>query len=71
LGWDVHDTGVVARACLVLFSELLPITTGEILHVDGASMPWAANSYPLRTINPSPTSSVLTCDAINTRTTVT
>ena len=35
LGWDVHDTDVVARACLALFSDLLPMTTGEILHVDG------------------------------------
>ena len=30
LGWDV-----VARACLALLSDLLPMTTGEILHVDG------------------------------------
>ena len=35
LGWDVNDSGVVARACLALFSDLLPMTTGEILHVDG------------------------------------
>ncbi len=35
LGWDVHDSDVVARACLVFFSDLLPMTTGEILHVDG------------------------------------
>jgi enoyl-[acyl-carrier protein] reductase I len=35
LGWDVHDSTVVARACLALFSDLLPMTTGEILHVDG------------------------------------
>jgi meromycolic acid enoyl-[acyl-carrier-protein] reductase len=35
LGWDVHDADVVARACLALFSDLLPMTTGEILHVDG------------------------------------
>ena len=35
LGWDVHDSDVVARACVALFSQLLPMTTGEILHVDG------------------------------------
>jgi enoyl-[acyl-carrier-protein] reductase (NADH) len=35
LGWDVNDSGVVARACLALLSDLLPMTTGEILHVDG------------------------------------
>jgi enoyl-[acyl-carrier protein] reductase I len=35
LGWNVHDSEVVARGCLALFSDLLPMTTGEILHVDG------------------------------------
>jgi enoyl ACP reductase len=35
LGWDVFNTDVVARACLALFSDLLPMTTGEIIHVDG------------------------------------
>jgi len=35
LGWDVHDSEVVARGCLALFSDLLPMTTGEIIHVDG------------------------------------
>jgi enoyl ACP reductase len=37
LGWDVHDSVPVARACLALFSDLLPMTTGEILHVDGGT----------------------------------
>ena len=35
LGWDVFDTDVVARACVALLCDLLPMTTGEILHVDG------------------------------------
>jgi len=35
LGWDVHDAEVVANACIALFSDLLPMTTGEMLHVDG------------------------------------
>ena len=35
LGWDVLDTDVVAKACLALLSDLLPMTTGELLHVDG------------------------------------
>ena len=35
LGWDVHDSEVVGRACLALFSATFPMTTGEILHVDG------------------------------------
>jgi enoyl-[acyl-carrier protein] reductase I len=35
LGWDVHDPAAVAKACLALFSDLFPMTTGEIIHVDG------------------------------------
>jgi enoyl-[acyl-carrier protein] reductase I len=35
LGWDVLDTDVVARACIALLSDLFPMTTGEIVHVDG------------------------------------
>jgi len=35
LGWDLLDTNVVARACVALFSDLFPMTTGEMLHVDG------------------------------------
>ena len=35
LGWDIHDGSAVAKACLALFSDLFPMTTGEIVHVDG------------------------------------
>jgi len=35
LGWDVHDADVVARACVALFSDWFPKTTGELVHVDG------------------------------------
>jgi enoyl-[acyl-carrier protein] reductase I len=35
LGWDVSDSSAVASAAVVLLSDLLPATTGEILHVDG------------------------------------
>jgi enoyl ACP reductase len=35
LGWDVHDSAAVAKACVVLLSDWLPMTTGEMLHVDG------------------------------------
>jgi len=35
LGWDVTDSSAVARACVALFSEWFPMTTGEIIHVDG------------------------------------
>jgi enoyl-[acyl-carrier protein] reductase I len=35
LGWDVHDSTSVARACVALLSDWFPGTTGEILHVDG------------------------------------
>jgi enoyl-[acyl-carrier protein] reductase I len=35
LGWDVDDPEPVAKACVALFSDWLPATTGELLHVDG------------------------------------
>ena len=35
LGWDVNDSSPVADATVVLLSDLLTSTTGEILHVDG------------------------------------
>jgi len=35
LGWDVHDSSAVAKACVALLSDWFPMTTGEMLHVDG------------------------------------
>jgi meromycolic acid enoyl-[acyl-carrier-protein] reductase len=35
LGWDVHDSEPVARACVALLSDWFPMTTGEMVHVDG------------------------------------
>lgn len=35
LGWDVNDGEPVARACVALLSDWFPLTTGEIVHVDG------------------------------------
>jgi enoyl ACP reductase len=35
LGWNVKDPEPVARACVALLSDLFPMTTGEIIHVDG------------------------------------
>ncbi|MFZ4585710.1 MAG: enoyl-ACP reductase FabI [Acidimicrobiia bacterium] len=35
LGWDLRDTEPVAKACVALFSDLFPATTGEMIHVDG------------------------------------
>lgn len=35
LGWNVNDSQPVALAIVALLSDLLPATTGEILHVDG------------------------------------
>ena len=35
LGWDVNNAEPVARACVLLLSDWLGATTGEILHVDG------------------------------------
>jgi enoyl-[acyl-carrier protein] reductase I len=35
LGWDVHDADPVARACVALLSDWFPMTTAEMVHVDG------------------------------------
>ena len=35
LGWSVQDAEPVARACVALLSDWFPMTTGEMLHVDG------------------------------------
>jgi len=35
LGWDVTDPTAAAQACIVLFSDWLPATSGEMIHVDG------------------------------------
>lgn len=35
LGWDVTDPEPVARACIALFSDWFPKTTGSMIHVDG------------------------------------
>lgn len=35
LGWDIRNADPVGRACVALFSDLFPATTGEIIHVDG------------------------------------
>jgi enoyl ACP reductase len=35
LGWDTRNATPIAGACVALFSDLLEMTTGEILHVDG------------------------------------
>jgi meromycolic acid enoyl-[acyl-carrier-protein] reductase len=42
LGWDPYDGSPVGRACAALFSDLLDMTTGEIVHVDGGvhAMGW-------------------------------
>ncbi|HUZ10892.1 MAG TPA: enoyl-ACP reductase FabI [Acidimicrobiales bacterium] len=35
LGWDVRDADAVAKAAVALFSDWFPMTTGEMIHVDG------------------------------------
>ncbi len=35
LGWDTRDSVPTAKACVGLFSDWFPATTGEIIHVDG------------------------------------
>jgi enoyl ACP reductase len=35
LGWSVTNSEPVARACVALLSDWFPMTTGELVHVDG------------------------------------
>ena len=35
MGWDVHDQNSVARTTLAMMADWFPMTTGEIVHVDG------------------------------------
>jgi enoyl-[acyl-carrier protein] reductase I len=35
LGWNVKDSSAVARSTVALLSDWFPMTTGEIIHVDG------------------------------------
>ena len=35
LGWDVNNQAAVARSTVALLSDWFPMTTGEIVHVDG------------------------------------
>jgi enoyl ACP reductase len=35
LGWDVDDAEPVAQACVALLSDWFPMTTGQVVHVDG------------------------------------
>ena len=35
IGWDTSDPVPTARACVAMFSDWFPATTGEIIHVDG------------------------------------
>ena len=37
LGWDLHNHGPAAQACVALLSDWFPKTTGEIIHVDGGA----------------------------------
>jgi meromycolic acid enoyl-[acyl-carrier-protein] reductase len=37
LGWDTTDSSAVAKACVALFSDWFPMTTGEMIHVDGGA----------------------------------
>jgi enoyl ACP reductase len=35
IGWDLTDPNPVGKTCVALFSDLMPSTTGEMIHVDG------------------------------------
>src|SRR5207237_2792952 len=44
LGWDVNDSSAVAKACVALLSDWFPLTTGEMIHVDGGHHAMGASS---------------------------
>ena len=46
LGWDVRDPAPTAKACVALFSDWFPATTGEIIHVDGGAHAIALAARP-------------------------
>ncbi|MFN2502703.1 MAG: enoyl-ACP reductase FabI [Acidimicrobiales bacterium] len=46
LGWDTRDATPVAQACVALFSDWFPATTGEMIHVDGGFHAQAAPAGP-------------------------
>jgi enoyl-[acyl-carrier protein] reductase I len=35
LGWSIQDSSAVAKACVALLSDWFPMTTAEMVHVDG------------------------------------
>ena len=49
LGWDINDPVPVAKACVALFSDWFPATTGEIVHVDGGFHSTGAAGRPTST----------------------
>ena len=46
LGWDVTSADAVARMVAVLFSDWTPMTSGEVVHVDGGFNAVAVGSAP-------------------------
>jgi enoyl-[acyl-carrier protein] reductase I len=46
LGWDPHNPDAVARMICVLMSDWAPMTTGEVVHVDGGFHAVAAGGEP-------------------------
>ena len=54
LGWDINDPQPVAKACVALFSDWFPATTGEIVHVDGGFHSTGAASRSTNTATAEP-----------------
>lgn len=49
LGWDTSDPTPVAKACVALFSDLFPATTGSMIMVDGG---FSALGFSAQEISP-------------------
>src|SRR5579872_341246 len=48
LGWDINDRTAVAKTAVVLLSDWMPATTGELVHVDGGYHAMGAELPPVQ-----------------------
>jgi enoyl-[acyl-carrier protein] reductase I len=47
LGWDLNDRSPVAKTACALLSDYMPMTTGEVIHVDGGYHAMGADLPPV------------------------
>ena len=47
LGWDINDATPVGQMACMLMSDWTPMTTGEMIHVDGGFHAFGAAIHPM------------------------